>query len=380
MAKKTTTIKNIKGPNQIISFIVFLVNAVRYRATKKRLIIAGVIFLAIIAFQLNSINKTKHTVQTAIVKKETMIELVSSSGEITADKLANLSFPTAGKIVWLGVKEGDGVKKYQGLASLDKVTLDATYQQALNMVRKYGATVDSVHDSLKNKDTTETFSEKDTRTTAEATNDYYYNAFRIAEYNLKNATLTAPFDGIVTNFASGISEGINILPGSIVFSVVNPDTVYFKAEVNELDVIKIKKGQKVKIKLDAYPTETFDGIVSVVAFASTISSTGGNVYKIRVSLPNNSEMKFRLGMEGSADIVLSTIDSALIAPLGAVINNDNGNFVWVVENGKAHKKTVKIGASSVDTIQILEGVSEGETVIISPPTKLAEGDKVKSSK
>jgi len=347
------------------------------RLGKKKSIIILIIILLFSFWKINSARKAKFTVEITKVEKRKLTESISASGEITADKYANMSFPTSGKIIWLGVKEGDSVKKWQGLASLDKTPLDVAYQQAKSNLRKYEANLDAVYDSLQGKEKTETYSERNTRTTAETLKDYYYDALRTTEYNLKNATLIAPFNGIITNFANGISEGINISPATTIFSVVDPETVYFEADINETDVTKLKTGQKAIIKLDAYPDESFVTKIERISFESITTSTGGTGYKVKVALPENKDVKFRLGMNGDINFIIDEKENIITVPQTALGEEENISYVWVVNpKSRARKTTVETGSSSINEIEITSGLKEGDIIIIRPPNKLKNNDKV----
>src|SRR4030042_240998 len=104
-------------------------------------------------------------VETAKVSKGNLVLSVSTSGTVDADQYSKLTFPSGGKIASVWVKAGDKVKKGQTIAALDMVSLAAAYQQALNNRRSTQATVDDVHDQLKDN-TTESFSARATRTAA----------------------------------------------------------------------------------------------------------------------------------------------------------------------------------------------------------------------
>ena len=372
MAKKKKNnnknlLKKIQNFNQIFK-----------RLGKKKTIAILSVILLFAFWRINSARKAKFTIETSEIKKGKLIESISASGEIKADKYANMSFPTSGKISWLGVKEGDSVRKWQGLASLDRTPLDAAYQQARSNLRKYEANLDYVHDSLKGKEKTETYAERNTRTTAETSHDYYHDALRTAEYNLKNAVLVAPFNGIVTNFAEGISEGINISFSTTVFSVVDPKTIYFDADVGETDVTKLKVGQKASIKLDAYPDEEIEAKIERIGFESITTSTGGTGYKVRISLPENDNMKFRLGMNGDVNFIIDEKENVITVPQTAIGEEGDTSYVWIIDSSSRARKTlVETGSSSIDEIEIKSGLEEGEIIIIRPLSKLRDGDKVK---
>lgn len=348
-----------------------------FRFGKKKTIIIIVLLLIFGVWRYMAYINGGLEVTTSRVVKDNLTESISSSGDVMADKYAAMYFPTPGKVAWINVTEGQSVKKYQSLISLDKTLLDTAYQQAANTLRKYDATVDYVHDSLKNKDKTETFLEKDTRTTAEATKDSAYDAFRAAEYNLKNAVLYAPFDGIVTSFAAGMAVGANVTSATPAMLVIDPSTVYFLSQVGEIDVMKIKNKMKAEIALDAYPNETFVTEVLSIDFAPTTTSTGGTAYKVKISLPENKDMRFRLGMNGDAKFIISQKENVLMIPQNAIVEENDKTYVFIVEDGKAVKKEVKLGIYSIDDVEVLEGLNEGYMVIQRPGSKLKEGSRVK---
>jgi HlyD family secretion protein len=184
----------------------------------------------------------------------------------------------------------------------------------------------------------------------------------------------------VISIADGAYPGAAATPLSPVIKVVNPGTVYFSAEADEMDVTKLKIGQKVIVELDAYPNQTFDSVISEIEFGNTLTSTGGTAYKVKVLLPENSEDRFRLGMNGNAEFVLNTRDNVLLVPSTAVIENNGKNYVWEINGtGSAKRVEVIIGDSSIDQTEIKSGLAEGEVIIQNPPTQIKNGDKVKAS-
>lgn len=313
-------------------------------------------------------------VESAKVSKGGLVESISTSGEIKADEYSNLTFQSGGKVSWVGVKSGDKVVKGQAIAQLDTYSLNATYQDAVNTYRKYQATADNVLDQVKNHSSDESFSQKDTRTTAEVNRDNAYNDMISAKKALDNAIIFAPFDGVM-DMVDPASPGVNVILGGASYVLVNPKSVYFDAEVDETDLPNVRVGQSVDLKLDAYPNESFSGLVESVGVVAFTSKTGGNAYHVRISLPENAEMKFRVGMGGDADITYNTITDAFKIPSGAIVS-DGGNFVWIIEGGRIKKSQVETGGSSIDETEIKSGLIEGQTIVNNPPSTLKDGQKV----
>ena len=193
---------------------------------------------------------------------------------------------------------------------------------------------------------------------------------------VKYATIYSPIAGIVTEVDSPLA-GVNITPATAKFVVVDPDSVYFSAKVDELDVGKVKVGQAVVIVLDAYPGERFDGRVTNVAFSAVSTSGGGKAFLTKVSLPSNNNLKFKLGMRGDAEILVVRKKNVLSVPVDALIKRKKDS-VWTVDDqGRARRKEVLTGLESEDRVEVAKGLSEGERVIIKGLVGLKEGQKVR---
>ncbi|MFZ5932578.1 MAG: efflux RND transporter periplasmic adaptor subunit, partial [Patescibacteria group bacterium] len=227
---------------------------------KKIIIIALGLLIALVFFRKPGVK-----VETFKVGRGEIVETFFAPGKIDAEERADLTFLTSGRVVWVGVKKGDLVKKWQGIASLDTVALNAAYQQALNTYRSLEAAAQKAEDDVKDHAADETFAQKATRMAAQVARDNAFDSVKAAEQALKLATIIAPFDGIITQ-ANPAFAGVNIFPTSAVYSVVNPKSLFFNTEVNELDVTKIKVGQKVKLALDAYPDRELEGKVETIDF------------------------------------------------------------------------------------------------------------------
>lgn len=341
------------------------------------------VILVVAVIILLSSNKKGIKVETVQVSRGDLVETISTSGTIKADQYSVLTFPTGGLISWVGVTPGQKVYKGQIIAKLDTVVLNAAYEQALNNYRSAQAAADSVLDSVKGHSTDETFVQKATRTAAEVNRDNAYNAVLAAQQNLRNATIYSPFSGIVDT-VNPSSAGINAMAGSANYTVVNPATVYFDAEVEETDLPSLKVNQSVNLKLDVYPEEQFVGNLNVIGMVAFTSSTGGNAYHVRISLPkdqvasatSSANYKFRVGMKGDADIILNTVPNVLKVSSTVIINDGENSFVWTVENGRAVKKQITVGGSSDSDTEIKSGLNEGQYVIDNPSSLLKAGQKV----
>ena len=343
----------------------------------KKIIVAAIVVLLFVLWR-GFAGKKEPLVDTVTVGKGELVESISASGKIDAEEKADLTFQSGGRVSWVGVKEGDRVKKWQGIASLDTVSLSVAYQQALNTYKDKQASAEKAEDDVKDHASDETYAQKATRTTAQVARDSAYDSLRAAEQALKFATITAPFEGIITNVSPAYA-GVNVALGGAVYSIVNPETMYFEAEVNEVDVIKIKEGQKVTLSIDAYPEKVLNTDIKLIGLSSVTTSTGGTAYKVKISLPKENGVIFRLGMKGDAEFILETKNDVLLIPSSSIFEDGDKSFVWSIHNGKLKKVQVEVGGSSIDRTEIKSGIVEGQKIVSFPKANFKEGQKIKTS-
>jgi len=304
-------------------------------------------------------------VKTAVVTKKDLRETVSLDGHLEAHEKVTLKFKTGGLLTWVGVKEGDWVKKYQAIASLDKRELKKRLKKEMNDYLKARLDWEQKRDDYQYWQRWFELSDEEKRILAE----YQYNLdsavadVEIADLAVRLATITTPIEGIVTRVEAPF-PGVNISPSEAEFEVVNPQTIYFYAEADEEDVVKIQKGMKATISLDAFPGETFSGEVGRVDFAPT-SGSGGPSYPVRIEFLHldNKEMKFKLGMEGEATVEIAQEKNVLTIPLEALHGEEN-LWVWVMTERGKEKREVKTGISSEEAVEVLSGLQEGEKVLL----------------
>lgn len=305
------------------------------------------------------LKKNNKDIKTATIQKGKIAEELILSGEVNAVNYAKMGFETSGKIVFVGTREGESVKRGRLLSKLDSIVLNSSYQIALSNLRIYDATVANVHDQVKNHDSDESYAQKDLRTTAEANKDKAYEAVLQAKRNLDGASLYAPFNGIVTFVAHPFS-GIYISLGATEIEIIDPTTMYFSVLADQTEVTKLTKEQKVKIVLDSFEDKTFDGIVTNISFTPKLGESG-SVYSIKVNFVgvNLLESKFKIAMIGDAKFITQEKEDSFYVESNFVKQDKTGNFI---KTGKKDKLYIKTGIESVDFTEIIGDVKEGQVV------------------
>jgi len=329
----------------------------------KKWIIAGVALAAVAAigiFVVGPMFGGSKDAETSTIEKGSVAEELILSGEVRADKDASLTFSTSGKVSWIGVEEGDEVYKGQALAKLDTTNLNSALQRARSDLRAAEASVEKVHDDVKNHSSDETFAQKDTRTTYEAAKDKAYEAVIQAEDNLRNSTLHSPFGGIVS-FVADIFPGVGVFYTDKIIQIVDPETIFFEVSADQNEIIKLHVGQEVKMALDSFPDQDFKGEIVFLGLTPKEDEAGA-VYKVKVKVTDLGveNSKIKIGMTGDAKFVVSQKDDVLFASPKFVGSDTKGKFVRV--GSKDNKTYIEVGVEGEERVEITGSVSEGDTI------------------
>jgi HlyD family secretion protein len=188
----------------------------------------------------------------------------------------------------------------------------------------------------------------------------------------------SPIKGTVLEIVA--EKGTVANPGVPVIEIGDLDQLYIKVDINEFDSVNIKEGQEVKITSDALEQVTYSGIVQKVApIAVTKQGTSGIESFVQVEIAfDRTETILKPGYSVEAEIITKYQEEATVIPILALIKDKDGtSIVYVMkEDYSVEKRKVRVGAFE-DLYVEVEGVTEGEKVIINPGTQIKDGDYVK---
>jgi len=329
--------------------------------------------------------------QTATVEKGTVVSTVSASGKVLTTNTLSISTEASGVVKKVYVADGDKVVAGQKLAeiTLDSAGLEKNAQayaslisaqnsvnSANNVYRSAQASAEKVLDEVKGHDTDETLAQKETRTKAEVARDNAYDQTKSAQANLTSSSLnyrsTSP---VISAPFSGIVESVNLVEGMVLESststtsinsarvaVIKGDSLpVINVTLSELDVPKVKVGQKVTVTLDSISDKTFTGVVATIDRVGTVSSNVTS-YSANIKL-DSSDPSILPNMAATASIILETKIDVLKVPSSAVTTANGESFVTVVKDGVETQVSVTIGISSDSETEIVGGLSEGDVVV-----------------
>ena len=320
-----------------------------------------VIVLLLLGFILRPKKPTPLPTQT--VSRGDIIQSISGSGSVDSQTTATLSFAIAGKLVYLGAKEGDSVQQGQTIASLDQQTMQKNLESALTDYDLQRDTFDKTEADNGNRTPTGALNDDMKRILED--NQYDLNkaiiSVELSDLAKQQSILSSPIEGVVIHEDVSTTD-INITPATT-FVVANPNNIVFKLDVDEADIAHVKTGQPMKVSLDAYPDKTIDLTVDKIDFASHTTSTGGTAYTVQADFPSNPNYSYRIGMSGDADIITSEKKNVLTVPLASVTEN---NDVYVKTSKGFVKRHIQTGISSDTDIEITSGLNAGDKVALQP--------------
>lgn len=321
----------------------------------------GVLILVLFFVLLRKpkVGPASFTIQRGEIKKE-----LSLSGEIDSKEKATLQFQQGGLISWVGVKEGDFVRKNQAIASLDTRASNINLKKSLNIYSITRLDFDQVNKDYENygENTDSDYREKVKRILQKNQFTLENSVLDVEGLDLaiKLSSISTPISGIVTKITNPIA-GVNILPSQSQFEIVNPATIYFSVSVDQMDLSGLSKDKEVEIVLDAYPDIKLLGKVDNISFAPVLGETG-TVYEVKIVFDklDNKDMKYKIGMTGDANLILEKQENVLFVPLEFVKENTKGKYLLVGK--KMEKVYVETGLESDTSVEIKNNIKEGDIV------------------
>ena len=338
--------------------------------------------------------------------------ILDASGYVVARRQATVSSKITGKVVEVAIEEGQRVERDQIIARLDDTTLRAATAQARAQRAQAEANLIAARVAFENAKPTFQRNEQQlvravisaqTFDTAKASYDAARTSLDVAarsldvadagvafaERNLGDTVVRAPFAGIVT--VKNAQEGEMVSPNSAgggftrtgIGTIVDMDSLEIEVDVSENFINRVRPGQRVTAKLNAYPDwEIPARVIAIIPTADRAKAT----VKVRIGLDAGDprvlpEMGVRVaflenGAE-SAPAQTSSIQRALVVPPAAVQTNGDTGVVFVVNDGSVEKRSVKLGTRVAAGQVVLSGLSSGARIAVGDLSLLADGAKVR---
>lgn len=304
-------------------------------------------------------------VTTAKVLKSELNQELSLTGKVTANSDVNIVSETEARVVSIPAEVGDHVSKGTLLIQMDDELKKAAYLAADVNYEKAKRDFDR-YEALHNDSTVSEAQLENAKLAKQAAEAQFVTARR--QYN--DTRITSPIAGVVTSKMVDIGSRVKI--GDMVANVVDISKLKVKVSVAEKDVFKLHEGDKAIVSSDVYPGKNFDGFISSISDKADDSHS----YAVEVIMENSKEYPFKAGMFARVNFNFKNPEAALSIPREAIAGSLREPQVFVLENNVAKIRNLVIGEEIGGKLQVLQGLKEGETVVVNGQNNLKENSLV----
>ena len=383
---------------------------------RKAVIISAVCLLIAVIVVANLTSKREKSVKVTIEKASPhdLTSIISASGEVKPKKSINISANVPGRIIKIGVLEGQMVKAGEFLLNLDSTQYEANAERDKALIQAYRSQLiqsearmkreQSNDDRQKQLFDSQLISQEQLETAklqfdiARAEVQAIHHQIEQAEASLKSTldslsktVFNSPIDGIITSLR--VEEGeVAIIgtmnnPGTVLMTIADLSEMEVEVEVDETDVVGVRLGQGADVKVDALPDRVLKGTVTEIGSSAiarlTTSQEESRDFQVTITL-SDPPITLKPGLSASADIITAEKKGVLAVPISALVVREKRSDdpsqkekveeegVYVLENGRAKFLPVSKGIMGGLLIEISTGLQEGREVIVGPYNSLRE--------
>ena len=214
---------------------------------------------------------------------------------------------------------------------------------------------------------------------AQTTVEEAFAQAELSRSRLKDATITAPINGIVAEIKSGV--GSTVGPSASMLTLIPPDMqVVVRADESQLSQVQV--GQSVSLSVESFPKEAFTGTVKGIA---PVLDPRTRSVAVQIDVPD-PQGKLKPGMFAQLAIQIGQRSAALIVPKEAILRVGSvdptapvQNVVYSVTESRVHKQTVSLGATDGKNVEIVQGLQEGVDVVLNPRPDFLEGELISAT-
>jgi len=188
-----------------------------------------------------------------------------------------------------------------------------------------------------------------------------------AQKQLDEATITAPFDGVVASVDA--DEGDSVSATMTIINLIDLTSMELEVEVDEIDIAEVKPGQRAIIEVDALPALQLEGEVTSISLLST-EAGGLVIYEVTIDFDVPQDYNLKIGMSAIADIIFEERSNVLLVPNRAISQDSQGKpVVKVMVDEEIEERPVVTGISDGFDTEIVDGLNEGDVVVIETKVK-----------
>lgn len=324
-------------------------------------------------------------VEVASVERRAVIEALNLTGTLTSPSTARLSPDVEGRLVAMNVDAGQRVQAGETLFRLDDELARLDLRQAVAAEHEAEAELADAerrYNEVQALVRQQSFPESEARSLAtrversRAILERRRAERARAAAMVERYTLKAPFDGVIASRNADLGERVN--PDSDVLRLVAVDRLQLDLRVPQGYFGRVGRDTPVTVKIDALQNESFQASISRIV---PVSDPDARTFLVRADL-DNSEGRMTPGMSARAVLRIGTGRQGLVVPRDALIRYPDGRTVVWVARGEGGRRTVEerlveTGLSFDGNVEIVDGLSEGESVVVRGNEILEQGQEVR---
>jgi membrane fusion protein (multidrug efflux system) len=305
-------------------------------------------------------------VYVAKAQTETLIRRSRAIGTLTASDSVTISPEIAGRVVMISEKQGNPVAAGELLAELDtamyraqiadatakKVLWEANAERARSLMSKGAGTQKALDEAVAELGMAEA-------------------ALNLANATIAKTRITAPFKGELG--LRQVSVGEYMTPGQAIFTLARIDRLNVDFTIPQTELAVVRPGTRVAIKTDAYPGESFNGVVTAI---DPNLDPASRAVSIRAEI-DNADGRLKPGLFIEVDIEAGQIENAITIPEEALVARGDKVFVYEIREGKAELVQVETGVREAGKVQVVSGIGAGTVVVTDGQIKLRPGANTK---
>jgi RND family efflux transporter MFP subunit len=331
------------------------------------------------------------------VSTQPFISTVAVTGTLVSNARVDVKAETTGRVIRFDKEEGDPVRAGEAVVWVNDENYRLALRQAESAVKVSEASLDRAQvlqshsrselERAENLVKSGGITDKDLKaaqlaeldakaqaTVAQAQFEQARAALDVAQKHLRDAVIHSPVSGTIQK--KFVNKGAYVEAPTALFTVVDNGRLELESPIAAADLAPIRSAQRVTFSVNSYPGAFFEGRVIEIAPAVDADTRSA---KVRVQV-SNSAGKLKAGMFAEGEILTGGSAQAIVIPSSAVYRDDRSaksSYVFVIENGKAARRTIRIGRERDSRLEILEGLKQGDALVTEQSIEIAEGVRIR---
>jgi len=353
----------------------------------KKIIGIVIILMFLGIFFLKYLLQEKVQVKTAEAALRDITQSVSYSGSIESPNRVKIGSEIAGRVSAVFFEELDDVSEGQVLVKLEDAEIKAQLNQVKEVLNQAEINLINVEKSLSRikKLFKKGFASREQLDSAQQAFDVgktlvkqNQSNYQVIRTRLEYTYIRAPIRGTIISknvtigeIVAGPLAGGSLAVPTAMAEIADLSSLEVHVDVDEIDIGKMKVGQKVAISIDAFPDKRFKGMVKEIALMTSGRREIGITYRVKVHI-KNPEKILKLGMTANVDFVIRSKQQVLSVPKSAILAQAAKQFVFTINDQKVNRREIVTGIEGEEFIEVISGLQPGERVVVGIKTKTSE--------